>query len=293
MTRHRALRSSLSYSAVLALLLASAGCHWHGATERAADPILEKNTAARGGLKAWRQVKSMSMAGNLEAGKPRDPVKLAMAYLRPKNQAKAEARKALAHPRDADADKPVQLPFVMELERPRKTRLEVRFQGQTAVQVYDGSKGWKLRPFLGRREVEPFTADELKVASQQTDLDGPLIDASAKGNRVELVGTERLEGREAYKLKVTSDDGQVRHVWVDTQTFLDVRVEGTRRMDGKPRTVWTTLRDYRSINGLMVPHLLETTVEGVNGSEKIMVERVVLNPKLDESRFTKPGQVRS
>jgi hypothetical protein len=192
------------------------------------------------------------------------------------------------HPREADADKPVQLPFVMELKRPRKTRLEIRFKGQTAVQVYDGHQGWKLRPFLGRREVEPFTAEELRVASAQTDLDGPLIDYARKGNKVELEGTEPVEGHDAFRLKVTSEDGQVRHVWVDTQTYLDVKVDGSRRLDGKPRPVWTTFRDYRPVNGLMIPHVLETTVEGVPGSEKILVERVALNPQLDDAQFSKP-----
>jgi hypothetical protein len=182
----------------------------------------------------------------------------------------------------------VKLPFVLEMTRPRKTRLEITFQGQTAVQVFDGTRGWKLRPFLGRHEVEPFSAAEQQVASQQTDLDGPLIDSAAKGYKVELVGTETVEGHAAYKLRVTSKHGQVRHVWVDTGTFLEVRVDGSRQLDGKPRAVWTTYRDYRPVDGLMIPYLLETTVEGVQGSEKILVERVALNPKLDDSLYSKP-----
>ena len=56
-----------------------AGCH-RARAERAAAAIAEKNAAARGGLEAWRAVKSMSMSGNLDAGTPRDPVKLAMSY---------------------------------------------------------------------------------------------------------------------------------------------------------------------------------------------------------------------
>jgi hypothetical protein len=286
MNRHVSTLRSLPWSLLVAAAVAFAGCT--SSAERSAEPIAEKNAAARGGLKAWRAIQSMSMTGSLEAGRPRDPVKLAMSYMRPRNEAKAEARKALAHPREADANKNVRLPFVMELERPRRTRLEIRFQGQTAVQVYDGSHGWKLRPFLGRREVEPFTAEELRVASQQTDLDGPLIDYARKGNKVELEGTEPVEGHDAYRLKVTSHDGQVRHVWVDKQTYLDVKVDGTRRLDGKPRPVWTTFRDYRPVNGLMIPHVLETTVEGVPGSEKILVDRVALNPQLDDAHFTKP-----
>lgn len=230
----------------------------------------------------------MSMTGTLEAGMRRDPVQLAMSYARPESQVKAEARLALAHPGERRAPKQVELPFVMELKRPRMTRLEIRFQGQTAVQAFDGKNGWKLRPFLGRREVEPFTTEERRVASQQTELDGLLIDHAAKGYRVKLLGTEAVESRDAYALEVTTGEGDVRHVWVDTQTSLEVKVDGTRKMDGKSRKVWTYLREYRPVDGLMIPHLLETSVEGAPGSEKIRIERVALNPKLDDARFATP-----
>jgi hypothetical protein len=36
----------------------------------------------------------------------------------------------------------------MKLKRPGKMRIELQFNGKTALQVYDGSNGWKLRPFL-------------------------------------------------------------------------------------------------------------------------------------------------
>ncbi len=38
----------------------------------------------------------------------------------------------------------------------------------------------------------------------------------------------------------------------------------------------------------MIPHQLETTVEGLPGSERIVIERVALNPSLDDARFQKP-----
>ena len=255
--------------------------------DRATEEILRKNAEARGGLEAWRKVQSMSMTGNLEAGLARNPVDLARAYIRTRTESKAEARRALLHRKD-EAPKQVRLPFVMEMKRPLQSRLEIRFQGDTAVQVFDGSRGWKLRPYLGRHEVEPYSAEELRLASQQAELDGPLIDAAAKGSRVELLGTEPVEGRDAYKLKITLASGQVRSVWGDTQTFLDVKVDGTRTMDGKPRPVWTFFRDYRPVDGLLIPHTLETTVEGVVGTEKILVDRVSLNPELAVARFEKP-----
>lgn len=279
---------SWSCVAAIGLTFGPAGCHWASRAERDAEPIVEKNVAARGGSSAWRAVKSMSMSGSLEAGKPRDPVKLAMAYARPEKEVKAQARMALLHGSESSVEKPVQLPFVMEMQRPRKTRVEIRFHGQTAVQVFDGTQGWKVRPFLGRHDVEPYNPEEMRVAVQQTDLDGPLIDYGVKGNRVELLGTEPVEGRDAYKLKVASRTGEIRQVWVDSQTFLDVMIDGTRKMDGKLRAVQTYLRDYKAVDGLMIPHVLETTVEGIRGSEKIVIDHVTLNPKLDDRRFTKP-----
>jgi Outer membrane lipoprotein-sorting protein len=221
-----------------------------------ATEIVSRNVSARGGLAAWRAVQTMSYSGKMEAGGKQN----------------------------------VQLPFVLELKRPRKTRAEIEFANyDKAVQVYDGTNGWKLRPFLGRRDVEPFTPDEMKAASMEFELDGPLVDHEIKGSQVALEGVETVEGHDAYKLKLTMKGGQVRHIWVDTQTFLEVKIEGApRRMDGKMRTVEVYYRDYKNVNGLMVPYVLETTVQGVRQSHKMMVETVVVNAKLDDSLFTRP-----
>jgi hypothetical protein len=157
------------------------------------------------------------------------------------------------------------------------------------VQVYDGTNGWKLRPFLNRRDVEPYTPDELKAASMQAELDGPLVDYVTKGTKVELEGVQQIDGHDAFNLKLTLKSGQVQHIWVDAQNFLDVKVEGTpRRLDGKFHPVATYLRDYRPVNGLMIPYVNETVVEGVRQTEKILVEKVIVNPKLEDSHFNKP-----
>jgi len=241
-----------------------------------ADQIVDKNVSARGGLRAWREVQALSMTGKMDAGgnnRPTIPVP------------GTKTGPGMPAPRSSEQ---VQLPFVMELKRPRKTRLEIQFHGQTAIQVYDGSNGWKLRPFLNRREVEPFTPEEKKVASLQADLDGPLVDYAAKGTKVESEGIEKVEGKDTYKLKLTMKDGQVQHVWVDAQTFLETKIEGApRRLDGKYHPTAIYYRDYRLVNGLMVPHVLETTVEGIRQTEKIEIEKVAVNPKLDDSRFAK------
>jgi outer membrane lipoprotein-sorting protein len=270
---------------LLCFLLAASPAFAAGKNKTAAQSslstqqIVDKNIAARGGLKAWHAVQTMRMTGNIDAGKLRTapPVPL---YAITKTKYKI--------PKAAAEGKVVQLRFVMDLKRPNKMRFEMEFRGDTAVQAYDGENGWKLRPFLGRSEVEPFTQEEMKQAAQQQQLDGFLIDYAARGSNLEAEGMDKVNGHDAYKLKLTLKDGQVRHIWVDANTFLDVKIDGTRRMDGKPRQVATYMSDYRTVKDLKVPFVMETSVEGVKGSEKIAIQKVDINPKLEDARFTRP-----
>ena len=253
-----------------------------------ATEIVDRNVAARGGLQAWRSVQTMSMEGKMGAG--------------------GNQRSTISLPGDAMGQKVVpprpaeeaQLPFVMDLKRSRKMRLEVQFNGKTALQVYDGSNGWKLRPFLNRLQIENFTPEELKAAGTQSDLDGPLVDYAAKGTRIELAGVEKVRDRDNYKLRLILKTGDVFHLWVDSEPFLETKMEGRpRRLDGTYHAVEIYFEDYRQVNGLKIPFVLETrvlpvakTALGIKDTpvppEKIQIDKVVVNPTLDEALFSKP-----
>ncbi len=232
------------------------------ASEKASPPaklsvtqIIDRNVAARGGLKAWQAVNTLTMSGQLEAG----------------------------------GTKNTELPFVLEMKRQHKSRLEIHFEGQTAVQVFDGSHGWKVRPFLGRNEVEPFTEEEAKAAGQWDELDGPLMDYSKKGIKVQLLGTESVEGHPAYKLKLTMKDGEQKRLWIDAKTFLERKIDGQpRKLDGKFRNVAIIYRDYKKESGLSVPHTFETVVDGAKKSYKMTIDRVKVNQAIEDSLFDKP-----
>ena len=261
-------------------------------TQLSAAEIVSKNVQARGGLQAWRSVQTLAISGHMGVGGNQ---RATLAVPPPKGR---KSTIGMPPPRP---EKETELPFVMELARPRKQRFELQFNGQTAVQVYDGTNGWKLKPFLNRREVEPFTAEETKVASTQADLDGPLVDYQAKGTKIELVGTEKVENRDTYKVKLTTNNGNSIHVWIDSQTFLEAKIEGQpRRLDGTYHPVEVYYRDYRPVNGLQIPFVLETrvlpvakTATGLRDtpvpSEKIVIDKVTVNPKLDDAVFSKSG----
>jgi len=242
-----------------------------------AEQVVTKNVAARGGLQSWQAVQTLSMSGKMDAGGNESSARLAV------QGNKLGGVQLPKRPKDQ-----AQLPFRMELKRTRKSRLEIDFRGKTAIQVYDGTKGWKLRPFLNRHEVEPFTADELKAAALQSDLDGPLLDYPAKGTMVALEGTDKVDGNDAYRLKLTFKNGSVQHLWIDAKTFLEAKIEGTpRRLDGKSHPVEVYYRDFRPVSGLMMPFVMETKVQGIKQTEKILVEKATVNLAVEDSRFAK------
>jgi len=284
--------AGMLFASAVTMALASAPAGDQG--KLTAAQVVDRNVAARGGLQAWRGVQSLQETGTMAAGgndRATQPVEVPGAK-RP--------GKSMPLPASPRLKEEAQLPFVMDLERPRKLRFELQFAGKTAVQVYDGANGWKLRPYLNRLEVESYTEDELKSAAMQTELDGPLVDYAAKGTKVELEGMEKVENHDTYNLKLTLKDGRAVHVWVDAQTFLETKIEGQpRRLDGKMHPVEVYYRDYRAVNGLQMPFVLETHVlaagtgaaasrEPHYPAEKIAIEKIVVNPKLDASQFTKP-----
>ena len=223
-----------------------------------AEQVIEKNIAARGGLAAWRAVQSVTLEGKLDAGGTEEHL----------------------------------LPFTLKLKRPHKSRLEIVFKDQTSVQVYDGTQGWKVRPFLNRGDVEPLTAAELKSAAADDELDGPLVDYAAKGTKVSLAGTDKVEGHPAYRLRLTSSSGVQRNLWIDANTFLETKIDGEPRiLDGKPHKVSIYYRDFQTDHGLATPRLLETAVEGVKATHKMQISKVTVNDKLDDALFQKPKPV--
>ena len=111
---------------------------------------------------------------------------------------------------------------------------------------------------------------------------------------------DKVEGRDTYKLKLTLRSGQALHVWIDAKTFLETKIEGQpRRLDGAWHPVEVYYRDYRAVNGLQIPFILETNVLPVGRTamgfkdvpvpvEKISIDRVTVNPHFDASAFTRP-----
>jgi hypothetical protein len=228
-----------------------------GSLAKTAAEVIDRNVAARGGLDAWRKVETMVWLGHLEKGR--------------------EAQR---------------IPFVMTLKRPNLTRFELKEQFNTFTRIFDGAHGWKLRPASdGRPETKAFSPEEANFARTEFVIDGPLIDYQAKGVIADLDGIDAVDGRKAYRLSLKLPSGGERKVWIDTKTNLEIRYDRPATNPLKPGApVSVYYRNYAAADGVQVARSIETGVGGGGAvaGDKLVIDRVLVNPKLDDGTFAPP-----
>ncbi len=137
--------------------------------------------------------------------------------------------------------------------------------------------------------AEKMPEEQARTVGKQADLDGPLVDYKQKGNTIELVGKEKMENFEAYKLKVTLKGGDVTFIYLDAKSFLERRVSFKQKEQGTEAEVDTYLGSYKPVNGVMIPYSFENRVGGVTVTQST-VENVELNAGLDDSLFRMPAK---
>jgi hypothetical protein len=150
-----------------------------------------------------------------------------------------------------------------------------------------------MRPYLNRVNWEPFSAEQTEAQVGKWDIDGPLIDHTAKGIKVTLEGLDEIEGRRAYRLELRLASGELDRLWIDATSFLDIRYDRTPAgaAGGATRVVSTRCRDYKTFDGLQIPSVIETGASAGPGSapDRMVIERVVVNPPLDKRTFANPA----
>ncbi|HEY7001992.1 MAG TPA: hypothetical protein VH330_09635 [Candidatus Udaeobacter sp.] len=185
----------------------------------------------------------------------------------------------------------IQLSFMQVKKRPDEVRTEGSLQGMTQIEAYDGKDGWRVSPFLGRKDPERMSADDIKALVEDAEIDGPLVDWQAKGNTVEYLGTEDVDGTLAHKLKVVRKNGDVSFVYLDPDHFLEIRVLTQRTRHGAHEEIETDLGDYEKVGGVFVPTSIEFGRKGDPDKQRIVIDKVEANVPVDDAIFRFPGQI--
>lgn len=218
-----------------------------------AEQIVDRSVQVRGGLEAWRKIATIIWAGHLES--ERSPVP--------------------------------SLPFQLKEKRPGKSRFEITEPSQRSLRVFNGVGGWKMKFGQdGRPELKPLTAQEVKFARAASGLEGSLIDFRAKGSTVELEGDEDLDGRKSYRIGVTLATGDHQTVWIDAKSFLESRFDrSTYGSTGSKGVVTVRYRDYKEIEGVALPSVIEIGGAAMAKPDRMVIEKVALNAPIDDREF--------
>jgi hypothetical protein len=176
-----------------------------------------------------------------------------------------------------------------ENKRQKMVRQEFSIQGLTGINAYNGQTGWKIEPWQGKKDPEPLGEEEMKQIIEDSDFDGPLVNYQQKGNKVEFLGMDQVEGTDAYKLKVTLASGDVRYYYMDTDYFVPIKIDTKRMVRGAEREYETTLGDYKEVNGWYLPFSVETNVKGSPDRQKVAYEKIEANVAIDDTRFQLPS----
>ena len=224
------------------------------APAQSVEEVIVRANQARGGVEKLRAVQAVRMSGRMTIA--------------------------------SQANSPV-TQITMEMKRPRRSRFEFKLQGVTGVQAYDGREAWGIPPVNGARP-ERLPEEMAGELVNQSDIEGPLVDHKAKGHRVALVGREKLDGKDTWRLRLTFKSGDVQDVLLDATSYLELRTERRRVVRGTEIELESRFGDYREVGGLMWPHTIEVGPKGRPEKQLVTFEKIEVDPEIDDARFRMP-----
>jgi len=159
-------------------------------------------------------------------------------------------------------------------------RQNISVMGMTGYQIVTPTAGWNFMPFQGQTTAEAMTADQLKESADDLDVQGKLVDYKSKGNTVEYLGKDDVEGTECFKLKITTKAGNVETAFIDPKSYYVVRSVVKKTANGQQSDVQTDLSNYQKLpEGIVVPFSIKLS-EG-----ELVISKAEVNKQIDESTF--------
>lgn len=222
-----------------------------------ADELIAKNIQARGGIEKMKAIKTLRMTGKFDGGG---------GFTASVGQ---------------------------ENQRPNLIRETFSLQGMTVVQAYDGSTGWQIQPFNGKKDPELMGEDDLRDLLLDADFDGPLVDYKEKGSTVEYLGHDVVDGDDALRLKITLKNGDIIYDYLDPDTFIEIRKEIQQFIRGSVRDRVVGLGSYKPVAGVMYPFSTSQGPKNHPDEQTVTVRKIEVNVPIDPADFALPASLKT
>lgn len=188
-------------------------------------------------------------------------------------------------------------------EKDKLSRTEFEMGSTNGFTLITDKEAWR---FIPMRSQSPEKLSPEETAGMQTELDieGPLVDYAAKGNKAELLGKDTLDGNPNFKIKLTTGAGKEITFWIDAQTYLLTQTSqkgagifggGRRNGDNNnnaskaPGDLITIYKDYSPVNGIQFAHTIDIKMSNNNGRAggSTTFDKIEINGPVDP-KYYKP-----
>lgn len=171
---------------------------------------------------------------------------------------------------------------------PDRKRYELTHgDGGTAVYAFDGENAWVWDPANGVTEPSLMPDEQAAQTSANAD-EYPFIDYAAKGHHVELSGAGEFDARPMFRIKLMRNNGAESWHLFDAANGREIKITTSSTREGRVFLYETVLRDFRSVEGIELPFLAESWVDGTL-LRLLHMDSVEIDPPLDDSLFAFPG----
>ena len=159
-------------------------------------------------------------------------------------------------------------------------RVDLDIMGTSNYQIITPIKGWAFMPVMQQTEPQEMEAEQLKNAQGQLDIQGSLFNYKQKGYTAEYIGKEKVDGKDAHKIKIVRDGRDIFY-FIDVESNFIVKSASKANIQGQETQVETTFGDYKQTpEGYWFPYF-STTMQGPVTFSKIQV-----NVPVDDKIFT-------
>ena len=173
------------------------------------------------------------------------------------------------------------LSFVITKKNKVGSRLDFSIVGTENYQIVTPAKGISFMPIRGMTEPTEMTEAEFKSGQTLLDIQSPLLEYKDKGNTVELLGNEKVDNEDSYKLKLTYKNGIILYLFISIKDNRMIKTTGKRTVNGEEMEFETKLSNYKqNADGYWFAYTISSNVQGETNFDKIET-----NIPVDESIF--------
>jgi len=179
----------------------------------------------------------------------------------------------------------MEFPFTMFQKKPM-FRIEQEMMGQKTTAAFDGKEAWMMSPMAGDKPQKLPENMLGQMKSQSNYGENPITALKEDGAKFEKLANEAVDGKDAFKIKITTKDKQEQFLFIDAKSYLPVKTTTKTEMMGQLQDAEIYYKDYRLTGKLQMPYLIEINA-GTN-KMKVIFDSVEPNAKFDDSIFKMP-----